>query len=181
MPSNRRPARVRPAPNNVPAKRSAGIVLHRMREGIPQVFLVHPGGPLWARKDAGAWSIPKGEFEPGEDPRTVALREFQEETGFALEPALPAGATFIELPPRRQPGGKTVYAWAVAADCDARFIESNTFTMEWPPRSGRQQAFPEVDRADWFSLSEARLKIMTGQLPFLDDVARLAGSAERKP
>ena len=131
------------------------------------VLLVHPGGPIWAKRDAGAWSIPKGEPEAGEDPLTAARREFAEELGRGVN------GTFIPLSPVRQPGGKVVHAWAVEADFDASSITSNTFSMEWPPRSGRQQVFPEIDRAEWFPLDVARQKILAGQAPLLDELMRL--------
>ncbi len=131
------------------------------------VLLVHPGGPIWAKRDAGAWSIPKGEPEAGEDPLTAARREFAEELGRGVD------GTFIPLSAVRQPGGKVVHAWAVEADFDTSSITSNTFSMEWPPRSGRQQAFPEIDRAEWFPLDVARQKILAGQAPLLDELMRL--------
>jgi len=131
------------------------------------VLLVHPGGPLWAKRDAGAWSIPKGEPEAGEDALTAARREFAEELGRGVD------GTFIPLSPVRQPGGKVVHAWAVEADFDTSSIASNTFSMEWPPRSGRQQVFPEIDRAEWFPLDVARQKILAGQTPLLDELIRL--------
>ncbi len=145
------------------ARLSAGLLMYRRRRGVLEVFLVHPGGPFWAGKDAGAWSIPKGEFGPAEDPLAAARREFQEETGFA------ADGEFIALTPLKQPSGKIISAWAVAGDLDAGAIRSNCFTLEWPPRSGRQQEFPEVDRAAWFSLEEARDKIIKGQAGFLEE------------
>ena len=145
-------------------KNSAGIVLYRFRGGVPEVFLVHPGGPYWAKKDAGAWSIPKGELDDGGDPLAVARREFAEETGLRID------GDFVALTPCRQKGGKLVQAWAVEGDLDAAAIASNTFTIEWPPRSGRQQAFPEVDRAAWFDFGAAREKILAGQRPFLDEL-----------
>jgi len=148
-------------------RQSAGILLHRRRERALEVLLVHPGGPFWAGKDLGAWSIPKGEFEPGEDPRQVALREFREEMGQPLEGEL------VPLAPRKQPSGKLVHAYAVAGDLDAGAIRSNLFTMEWPRRSGRRQEFPEVDRAQWFALAEAREKILRGQRGFLDELGAL--------
>jgi predicted NUDIX family NTP pyrophosphohydrolase len=153
-----------------PGKRSAGLLLHRKRGGIVEVFLVHPGGPFWQRKDEGAWSIPKGEFgaeESGqeEDSLAAARREFHEETGFAVD------GEFRALDPVRQAGGKTVYAWAIEADVDATAIVSNTFSMEWPPRSGKMRDFPEVDRAAWFDLHTARLKILKSQLPLLNQLA----------
>jgi len=147
-------------------KNSAGILLHRLRGSGIEVFLVHPGGPFWATKDAGAWSIPKGEFEAGEDPLEAAKREFKEETGFAVE------GNFIELTPVKQPGGKVVYAWAVMGDCEADSIKSNTFSLEWPPRSGKRKEFPEVDRAGWFTPEVAREKILKGQLVLLEELKR---------
>ena len=144
-------------------KLSAGILLYRL-EGEVQVFLVHPGGPFWARKDEGAWSIPKGEYEAGEDPLTVATREFQEETGFKID------GTFYPLTPLKQPNGKVISAWAVAGDIDAAALTSNTFTMEWPPKSGRTREFPEVDRGAWFDLPTARIKLLPGQRGFLDQL-----------
>ena len=142
------------------AKTSAGILLYR--DG-PEVLLVHPGGPFWAKKDAGAWSIPKGEYADGEDPLAGALREFEEETGTRLseDGAIPLGDIV-------QRGGKRVSAWAIEGDLDADTVHSNTFVMEWPPRSGRQQEFPEVDRAAWFSLEQAREKINPAQAELLD-------------
>ena len=149
------------------AKRSAGILLYRVRDGAPEVLLVHPGGPFWAKRDAGAWSIPKGEHEPGEDPRACAMRELEEELG-----TNPAGdANLVELGDVRQRGGKTVTAWAVNGDFDPATLRSNTFSMEWPPRSGAMRDFPEVDRAEWFSLGEARERILPAQAPFLDRLA----------
>jgi predicted NUDIX family NTP pyrophosphohydrolase len=146
------------------AKTSAGILLHRAREGAREVLLVHPGGPFWARKDAGAWSIPKGEYEEGDDPRACALREFEEELGSAL----PADTELTELGTVRQSGGKVITAYAAAGDLDASAITSNTFAIEWPPRSGRTQEFPEVDRAEWFALDAAREKINPAQAELLD-------------
>jgi predicted NUDIX family NTP pyrophosphohydrolase len=151
------------------AKRSAGILLHRHRDGAHEVLLVHPGGPFWAKKDAGAWSIPKGEYEDGEDARACALREFAEELGSA-----PPDGELVDLGEIRQRGGKVVTAWALAGDADADAIHSNTFSMEWPPRSGTMREFPEVDRAAWFSLDEARERILPAQAPLLDRVAELA-------
>jgi predicted NUDIX family NTP pyrophosphohydrolase len=145
------------------AKRSAGILLYRFRDSAPEVLLVHPGGPFWARRDAGAWSIPKGEYEDGEDPRACALREFEEETGTAL----PAGE-LIELGSVKQKGGKLVSAWAVEGDIDAEAVRSNTFRMEWPPRSGRTAEFPEIDRAGWFDAETARSKLVAAQAALLD-------------
>jgi predicted NUDIX family NTP pyrophosphohydrolase len=144
------------------SRRSAGIVLHREVGGRVEVLLGHMGGPFWARKDAGAWSIPKGEYEEGEDPLTVARREFEEEIG------VPVPATeFVELGEIRQSGAKRVVAWAAAGDLDASSIVSNTFELEWPPRSGRIEQFPEIDRAAWFDLDTAMTKIVTAQRQFL--------------
>jgi predicted NUDIX family NTP pyrophosphohydrolase len=150
----------------VSAKLSAGILLYRLRTGAPEVFLVHPGGPFWAKKDAGAWSIPKGEFEQDEDPLEHARREFLEETGS------PVDGRFQPLTPVKLRSGKTIFAWAVEGDIDADGIRSNLFSMEWPPRSGRQQDFPEVDRGGWFGVSTARLKLQEAQLGFLDELLR---------
>jgi predicted NUDIX family NTP pyrophosphohydrolase len=148
-------------------KKSAGILMYRLRNGTVEVFLVHPGGPYWAKKDLGAWSIPKGESADGEDRLSAAKREFQEETGF-----LPEGG-FVALAPIKQPGGKVVYAWAVRGDCDAKRIVSNTFSMEWPPRSGKRQEFPEVDRAEWFSMNLAKEKILKGQVRLLEELSQI--------
>lgn len=146
-------------------KQSAGVLLYRKAGSLLEVFLVHPGGPFWTKKDDGAWSIPKGEFGDGEDPLAAAKREFHEETGLAIDGA------FKPLQPVKQPGGKTVHAWSVeVADLDASSIRSNTFSMEWPPRSGKTREFPEVDRAAWFDLATARKKILLGQLPLLDQL-----------
>jgi predicted NUDIX family NTP pyrophosphohydrolase len=149
-------------------KRSAGLLVYRWVDGEPEVLLVHPGGPYWMKKDDGAWSIPKGEYEPDEDPLEVALREFREELGRDPPDASP---TFLgELP---QPSGKRVMAWAVPGDLDVGEIESNTFTMEWPRGSGRDREFPEVDRAGWFDLETARRKILRGQAGSIDRLAEL--------
>jgi predicted NUDIX family NTP pyrophosphohydrolase len=149
-------------------KQSAGILLYRVRDGAVEVLLVHPGGPLWASKDLGAWSIPKGEYGPGEDPLACALREFEEETGHRLpEDGL------LELGSLKQRGGKVVSAWAAPGDLDAAAITSNTFTMEWPPRSGRQRAFPEVDRAGWFDPDTARQKLLGAQAVLFDRLLTL--------
>lgn len=147
--------------------------MYRLREHGPELLLVHPGGPFWARKDAGAWSIPKGEYLDGEDPLTVARREFAEETGL-----LPEG-TFVELAEIRQAGGKKVKSWAFAGDFDLETLVSNSFAMEWPPRSGRQAEFPEVDRAGWFTIQEAREKILPSQLPLVDQVTALLQQPRR--
>jgi len=127
------------------------------------VLLAHMGGPIWARKDDGAWSIVKGEYEPGEDPLAAARREFQEETGCAP----PAGA-LLELGELRQASGKRIIVWAIESDFDTGHVHSNTFTMEWPPRSGTVQQFPEIDRAEWFDVATARVRLVKGQVPFLE-------------
>lgn len=145
-------------------KHSAGLLMYRYRDGVLEVFLVHPGGPFWARKDLGAWSLPKGEFTPEEDALAAARREFAEETG------LPAAGKFIPLTPRKQPSGKLIQAWAFEGDCDPSAVKSNTFALEWPPRSGRQEEFPEIDRAGWFTLEEAKEKIIKGQVGFLEEL-----------
>ena len=143
-------------------KYSAGVLLWRRQGTVIQVLLGHPGGPFWQRKDAGAWSIPKGEYESGEDPQAAALRELEEETGVRLEGELtPLGEV-------KQSGGKLVRVWARDQDCDAAKLRSNTFNMEWPPGSGKQRDFPEIDRFGWFSLEEARIKLVKGQVVFLD-------------
>jgi len=148
-------------------KRSAGLLMYRYRNEALEVFLVHPGGPFWARKDLGAWSIPKGEYRTDEVPLAAARREFHEETGLTVE------GPFRELTVIRQKGGKHVQAYALQGDADPGAIRSNTFSMEWPPRSGEQQEFPEVDRAGWFRLEEARRKIHAGQQPLLDELEGL--------
>lgn len=152
------------------AKTSAGLLLYRTGPTGLELLLVHPGGPFWANKDDGAWSIPKGELEDGEAPLAAALREVREELGVEIT------GEFLALTPVRQPGGKTVHAWAVRADFDPAVLRSQTFEMDWPPRSGRQQTFPEVDRAAWFTIDEAKRKILKGQLPLIDEAGVLAGS-----
>ena len=149
------------------ARASAGILVYRRREGRVEVLLVHPGGPFWKHKDAGAWSIPKGEFDAQEDALVAARREFAEETGVAID------GGFVELPACRLRGGKVVRAWAVEADLDVAAMRSNTFDLEWPPRSGRMQSFPEVDRYGYFTLDEAAEKINAGQRPLLEALARM--------
>ncbi len=139
--------------------------MYRRSRGALEVLLVHPGGPFWMKKDVGAWSIPKGEYEAGEEALAAAAREFQEETGLA------AGGPYTPLTPIRQQGGKVVQAWAFEGDCDAESLRSATFSLEWPRGSGRRQKFPEVDRAGWFSLEEARRKILPGQAALLDELA----------
>jgi predicted NUDIX family NTP pyrophosphohydrolase len=145
-------------------KKSAGLLLYRQRDGATEVFLVHPGGPFWANKDEGAWSIPKGEFNDDEDPLEVAKREFREETGFAVK------GNFQRLQEVRQPSGKIVYAWAVEGDIDATAVKSNTFSMEWPKNSGKVKEFPEVDRAAWFTMAPAKRKILKGQVELLEEL-----------
>ncbi len=150
-------------------KQSAGLLVYKREHGRLLVFLVHPGGPFWAGKDAGAWSIPKGEFAGGESPLAAARREFLEEIGQTID------GTFIELAPVRQAGGKTVLAWAVAGEVDTDHIESNTCEIEWPPRSGRRITIPEIDRAAWFMLEEARTRINKAQAPLLDALEKIVG------
>jgi predicted NUDIX family NTP pyrophosphohydrolase len=154
------------------AKRSAGILLYRRVGPGVEVLLVHPGGPFWAKKDAGAWSIPKGEHDEDEDPLAVAEREYAEELGSPL----PAGEC-IALGEIVQPSRKVVTGFAVEGDFDPATLKSNNFELEWPPKSGRKQSFPEVDRAGWFGLDEARQKILPGQTPFLDRLRERLGSS----
>lgn len=151
-------------------KQSAGLLLYRRTERGTEVFLVHPGGPFWAKKDLGAWSIPKGEYAGDEDSLAAARREFQEETGFAVE------GEFLELGAIRQAGGKLVSAWAVQGDCDPASLRSNLCRIQWPPRSGRLIDIPEVDRGAWFTLHEAHERILAGQKPFLDLLQEKLGS-----
>jgi predicted NUDIX family NTP pyrophosphohydrolase len=146
-------------------KLSAGLLLYRVRDEVVEVLIGHPGGPFWARKDDGAWSIPKGEYSDGENPWAVAQREFEEELG--LPP--PAGPG-IEFAPVKQPSGKVVTAFAVQADLDLSDTHSNTFELEWPKGSGRIQVFPEIDRVGWFTVTQARTKLLKGQRPFLDQL-----------
>jgi predicted NUDIX family NTP pyrophosphohydrolase len=153
-------------------KKSAGILVYRQSASQAQVLLVHPGGPFWARKDAGAWSIPKGEIGPAEDPLAAARREFAEETGITL------AGDFMLLGDLRQAGGKHVTAWALKADIDPASVRSNTFALEWPPKSGRMRDFPEIDRAEWFDLDAAREKILASQRPFLDRLRAALGRAD---
>jgi predicted NUDIX family NTP pyrophosphohydrolase len=150
-------------------KRSAGLLLYRRKAKGFEVFLVHPGGPFWRKKDDGAWTIPKGLIEPDEDPLAAARREFNEETGFEPE------GEFNELGAFKQPGGKLVAVWAVEGDCDPAKLTSNEFEMEWPPRSGKRARFPEVDRGGWFSIDEARDKMLIGQRPMLEAFLRRQG------
>ncbi len=146
---------------------SAGILVYRRKEGRFEVFLIHPGGPFWAKKDLGVWSIPKGLVEPDEDLLGAAQREFREETGFTLS------GPFYPLSPVKLRSGKTVHAWATEGDFNPGDMKSNSFTMEWPPRSGKQQTFPEADRGAWFVLPQARVKITAGQAPLLEELRLL--------
>lgn len=146
-------------------KQSAGVLVYRNIKDVLEVFLVHPGGPFWKNKDAGAWSIPKGECENDEDPLHAAKREFEEETGNSIT------GDFTPLSPIKYKNGKIVHAWAVTAEIDHTTIKSNYFEMEWPPRSGKKQSFEEVDRADWFNIVTAREKIVQAQVPLLDELA----------
>ncbi len=148
---------------------TAGILVYRHRAATPEVFLVHPGGPFWAKKDHGAWSIPKGEFPAEEDALAAALREFTEETGQTIR------GEFRPLTPVRQPSRKIVHGFAVEGEVDADRVVSNEFELEWPPRSGRRQRFPEVDRGAWFTFAEARKRLQAGQVPILDELARMLG------
>jgi len=151
-------------------KQAAGILLYRQTERGLEVLLAHPGGPLWARKDLGAWTIPKGQFGDDESALAAAKREFSEEMGS------PAQGAFVELGSIRQPSGKIVHAFTAESDFDVTTVKSNLFTLEWPPRSGRSGEFPEIDRAEWFALAEARRRILKGQEPFLDRLLALLKS-----
>lgn len=156
--------------------KSAGLLLFRLRDRRPQVFIGHMGGPYWARKDEAGWSIPKGEYPADEDPLLAARREFEEEIG---SPA-PDGP-LLDLGEIRQSSGKRVVAWAVEGDFDPADVSSNTFSMEWPPRSGRQAEFPEIDRAEWFDLATARRKLVRGQVPFLEALEKALVASGRVP
>jgi len=151
------------------AKQSAGVLLYRKISDQLQVFLVHPGGPFYINKDNGSWSIPKGEFLDDEDPLVAAKREFFEETGQAID------GNFIRLAPIQQKGGKRVYAWAIEGDINHETIASNTFEMEWPPRSGKNKSFPEIDRAGWFSVDEAKVKINAAQMGLVEELVVSVG------
>jgi predicted NUDIX family NTP pyrophosphohydrolase len=156
----------------VSAKRSAGVLLYRFEAGEPRLLLVHPGGPYWAKRDLGAWTIPKGEYEEGELARDCALRELAEELG----PAASVGAeALIDLGAVRQKSGKVVEAWAAEADFDPADLDSNTFAMEWPPRSGSEREFPEIDRAEWFDPERARQKILSAQAELIDRLLERIG------
>lgn len=145
-------------------KKSAGILLYRFNKKRLEVFLVHPGGPFWAKKDAGAWSVPKGEFEDSEDPLDAAKRELEEETGIKTK------GPFTALTPVKQKNGKLVFAWAAEGDADPSAIRSNSFEMEWPPRSGKMKQFPEIDKAAWFTIEEALEKIIPGQVSLVNEL-----------
>jgi predicted NUDIX family NTP pyrophosphohydrolase len=148
-------------------KKSAGLLMYRFRSQELEVFLVHPGGPYWEKKDLGAWSMPKGEYAQGDDPFATAKREFLEETGFE------AAGEFKELTTLRQPSGKRIVAWMFEGDCDANAVKSNNFKMEWPLHSGQQAEFPEVDRAEWFTVDVAKNKILKGQVGFIEELCKI--------
>ena len=152
------------------SKKSAGILLYRIKNKILEVLLVHPGGPFWIKKDAGAWTIPKGELNENEEPFDAAIREMKEETGIVLI------GDFIALAPVKQKGGKLVYAWANEHDVDPSEIKSNEFEIEWPPKSGKKKLFPEIDKADWFDIKTAKEKMNAGQLPFIEELIKKLGS-----
>jgi predicted NUDIX family NTP pyrophosphohydrolase len=151
--------------------RSAGLLMFRRRGATVEVLLAHPGGPFWSRRDAASWTLPKGEIDEGEDPLAAARREFEEETGFASVPP------FLPLGELKQKSGKRITAWAFEGDADPQQLVSNPFEMEWPPRSGRMQSFPEIDRVGWFGLEEARARLLAGQAPFIDALESLLSSA----
>jgi predicted NUDIX family NTP pyrophosphohydrolase len=150
-----------------PRPRSAGLLLYRLRDGRPEVLIAHMGGPFWAKKDERAWSIPKGEYDDSEEPLAAARREFEEELG-----SPPPDGEALALGEVRQSTGKLVVAWAVEGDFDASEVHSNTFDLEWPPRSGRTQQFPEIDRAEWVDLPTARRKLVEGQVALIDELER---------
>ena len=152
-------------------KSSAGLLIYRFRDNVPEVFLIHPGGPFWKGKEVESWSIPKGEFSEPENALSAARREFQEETGYEAE------GPFQVLTPVKQSSYKMVYAWAATGDYDATKIQSNTFPMEWPPGSAKIEEFPEADRAEWFSIPEAKKKIFKGQRPLLDELEKILKNA----
>jgi predicted NUDIX family NTP pyrophosphohydrolase len=155
------------------ARKSAGILLYRRVIKIPEVLLVHPGGPFWKNKDIGAWSVPKGEFADDEKPLIAAIREVKEELGIDVS------GDFIELLPQKQKSGKVIYSWALEQDTDVEDIVSNTVELEWPPRSGKMIEIPEVDKAGWFSLEEAKLKIIPGQVPIIENLERILKTESR--
>ena len=154
-------------------KKSAGILLYRFKKNTLEFFLVHPGGPFWINKDAGSWTIPKGEYDINEEPIDAAIREFAEETGHSIS------GNFISLTPIMQKGGKHVEAWALENDVDATTIRSNSFTIEWPPKSGNWKSYPEIDRAEWFDINRAKEKINPAQAAFIDEIIKkLAGTGQ---
>jgi predicted NUDIX family NTP pyrophosphohydrolase len=150
-------------------KRSAGILLFRFKNNSLEVLLVHPGGPFWAKKDLKSWSIPKGEFRDEEDPLQAAKREFEEEIG------IPLSGNLIELSPIRQKGGKVVHCYACEGDVDPKIIKSNSFEMEWPPKSGKKQFFPEIDCGEWFKITEGKIKINESQVDFINELVEKLG------
>lgn len=154
------------------AKKSAGLLVYRLKNGFLEVFIVHPGGPFWKKKDEGAWSIPKGEYSENEEPFETAKREFQEETSFNLTTVAESNE-FKALTMLKQPSGKKIIAWAVEGDCDADKIKSNLFSMQWPPRSGKMAEFPEVDRASWFPVKTALKKLLKGQVKFVTELCEI--------
>ena len=157
-----------------PVKKSAGILLYRLLKNKPEFFLVHPGGPFWTNKDAGAWTIPKGEYDINEEPLAAAIREFSEETGHIIS------GNFISLTPIIQKAGKQVDAWALEGEIDATNIRSNSFKIEWPPKSGNWKSYPEIDRAEWFDLKTAKEKINPAQVAFLEElIIKLDGPGEQ--
>jgi predicted NUDIX family NTP pyrophosphohydrolase len=160
------------------AKLSAGILMYRGQGPALELLLVHPGGPFWAKKDRGAWSIPKGEYTEGEDPLACAIREFAEELG---RPAVTRPAALFSLGELRQPSRKVIAAFALEGDFDPAMLKSNEFEMEWPPKSGQMQSFPEVDRAAWFAPDAARKKIHPGQAPFIDRLLAALGTDRQSP
>lgn len=147
--------------------KSAGILLYRIKDGRPEFFLVHPGGPFWAKKDLGAWSIPKGEFNEDEQPLDAAIREFSEETGQQIR------GTFISLTPVKLKSGKIIHAYALEHDFDPSTLRSNTFTLEWPPKSGKEREFPETDRGEWFDLATSKIKLNSSQVNLVEELADL--------
>lgn len=158
-------------------KKSAGLLLYRIKNKIPEVFLVHPGGPYWSKKEIGAWSIPKGEIEESEDPFFAAIREMKEETGIAIDIPL---ENFFRLSEVKQKSGKIVIAWAAEMDFNIEKIKSNLFEMEWPPKSGKSQSFPEIDKAGWFSFESAREKIIPGQIPLLEELDKKISKSQNR-
>jgi predicted NUDIX family NTP pyrophosphohydrolase len=157
-----------------PVKKSAGILLYRLLKNKPEFFLVHPGGPFWTNKDAGAWTIPKGEYDINEEPLAAAIREFSEETGHIIS------GNFISLTPIIQKAGKQVDAWALEGDIDTTNIRSNSFNIEWPPKSGNWKSYPEIDRAEWFDIKTAKEKINPAQVAFLEElIMKLDGPGEQ--